>query len=61
MRKILVIKPIEKNKRITDKSLTTMRGKANGVLPMDENIKKIIGRKIKKDILQHTQFSWKMI
>ena len=61
MRKILVIKPIKKGEIITEKYLTAMRGKDNGVLPLNNNLTNIIGKKIKKDIEKNTQFSWVMI
>lgn len=61
MRKILVIKPIKKGEIITEKYLTAMRGKKNGILPLKNNLTNIIGRKIKKDIEKNTQFSWVMI
>jgi len=61
MRKVLVINSISKGSKIDGKKLIAMRGNSNGVLPLEENIKKIIGKKIKKDIKKQAQFSWKMI
>jgi N,N'-diacetyllegionaminate synthase len=61
MRKILVINPILKGQRINKESLTAMRGNAMGILPTEENIKKIIDKKIKLNIKKSSQFSWKMI
>jgi len=61
MRKILVIKPISKGSRIDKNTLTAMRGNINGILPLEENIRKIIGKKIKVNLKKPTQFSWKMI
>jgi len=61
MRKILVVKPTKKGMKISENSLTSMRGNKNGVLPLEENLKKILGRKIKKEITTKTTFSWNMI
>jgi len=61
MRKVLIIKPMKKLDRISFKQLYAMRGNSKGVLPLNENITKIIGKKIKTDIINPTQFSWKMI
>jgi sialic acid synthase SpsE len=61
MRKILVIGPSEKGSKITYNLLRTKRGDPNGILPMEENIKKIIGKKLKKDIPYELQFNWNMI
>jgi sialic acid synthase SpsE len=41
--------------------LLSLRGNKNGILPLSENIKKIIGKTLKKDINENTQFSWKLI
>lgn len=61
MRKILVIQPIKKGTKITPKMLLAMRGDKNGILPLDSNTKKIVGKKINQDILNIKQFSWNMI
>lgn len=61
MRKILVIKPTKKDSIISEKILTSMRGNKNGILPLHENLKKILGKKIKKEIRIKTAFSWDMI
>jgi len=61
MRKILVIGPSKKGSKITYNSLRAKRGNLDGILPMEENIKKIIGKKLKKDILCESQFNWNMI
>jgi len=61
MKKVLVIKPMLKNETIDKKSLVAMRGNSAGILPIEENIKRIIGKKIKKNLIKPTQFSWKMI
>jgi len=61
MRKIIVIKPIKKGTKISQNCLLTMRGTKNGILPLKKNIKKIIGKKAKKNILTIKQFSWDMI
>lgn len=61
MRKILVVKPTKKDAIISENLLTSMRGNKNGVLPLQENLKKILGKKIKKEIRIKTAFSWSMI
>jgi sialic acid synthase SpsE len=61
MKKILVIKPIKKGKIIRKEHLASMRGAKNGLLPLNSNLQKIIGKKIKIDISKNIQFSWKMI
>jgi N,N'-diacetyllegionaminate synthase len=61
MRKILVVKPIKKGTKITKDMLLTLRGNDKGILPLNSNIKKIVGKKIKKDIRSKKQFSWNMV
>ena len=61
MKKILVIKPAMKNTKVTLEYLLALRGNKNGISPLSENIKKILGKKLKKDILKNTQFSWDLI
>jgi len=61
MRKILVLKSIKKNMTIQEKHLTAMRGNKFGVLPLEKNLKKIIGKKIKTTVNKKSQFSWDMI
>jgi len=61
MRKILVIKPTKKGTKITLDKLETMRGNNRGILPLNSNLKKIIGKKINQNIYSVSQFSWNMI
>ncbi len=61
MRKVLVIKPIKKGNKINKDVLVAMRGRKNGILPLESNIRKIIGKRVKKDIKTLEQFSWNMI
>jgi len=61
MKKILVLTPALKDTKITLKHLLSLRGNKNGVSPLSENIKKIIGKKLKKNITKNTQFSWKLV
>lgn len=61
MRKVIVIKPLSKGTRISYEHLSAMRGKKSGILPLDSNIKKILGKKLVKDILTTKEFSWNMI
>ena len=61
MRKILVIKPAQKNTKITKNLLLAKRGNPHGVLPFEENINKILGKKLKREINSESQFNWNMI
>ncbi len=61
MRKVIVIKPVFKGTRISLEHLSAMRGKKSGILPLDSNIKKILGKKLIKNILTTKEFSWDMI
>ncbi len=61
MRKILVLKPAKQNTKVTIDMLDTKRGNTQGVLPLTENIQKILGKKLKKDLKSPTQFSWYML
>ena len=55
MRKILVISPSKKGSKITYNLLRAKRGDLNGILPIEENIIKIIGKKLKKNIITNNQ------
>ena len=46
MKKILVIKPAMKNTKVTLEYLLALRGNKNGISPLSENIKKILGKKL---------------
>lgn len=61
MRKKIVIKPAKKGTSITLNLLDAKRGDKGGILPTKENIRKILGKKLKKGILREKQFSWNMI
>jgi sialic acid synthase SpsE len=61
MRKVLVILPAKKNTKIDSKILVAMRGKKSGILPLEKNLNKIIGKMLKKNINNMTEFSWDMI
>ncbi len=61
MRKILVIKPMMKHTIIKNQHLIPMRGNKSGIPALENNLKKIIGKKIQTNISTNTQFSWKMI
>jgi N,N'-diacetyllegionaminate synthase len=61
MRKVLVISPAKKGTIISSKILVAMRGKKSGILPLEKNIKKIIGKKLQKNIKTIQEFSWDMI
>ena len=60
MKKILVIKPATKGSLITDSMILSLR--ANGsVLPTNNNLEKIIGKKLLKAIHSTKPFTWSMI
>ena len=61
MRKIIVIKPASKGTKISLEHLSAMRGKKTGILPLNSNIKKIIGKKLKINIRKISEFKWNMI
>jgi sialic acid synthase SpsE len=61
MRKILIIKPTKKDTKITLNILSAKRGRNNGVLPLEKNINKILGKKLKHTINSEIQFNWNMI
>ena len=61
MRKILTIKPAKKNSKIVLNLLAAKRGNLRGILPLEHNINKILGKKLTRTILSETQFTWKMI
>ena len=61
MRKIIAIKPISKNKKISKKDLVAMRIDGKGILPTDQNLKRIVDKKIKKNVKKIRKFSWNLI
>lgn len=61
MRKILIILPAKKGTKITPAILKPMCGNTLGVLPLKENVDKILGKKLNRTIKQPSQFSWKII
>ena len=61
MRKMLVINPAKRGTIITKKLLTTKRVNGIGVLPLQINLKKIIGKRLVKNITQERKFSWNLI
>lgn len=61
MRKVIIIKPASKGTKIDLGLLTAMRGKKSGILPLESNIKKILGKKLSKNISTIQEFSWNMI
>lgn len=61
MRKILTIKPAKKNSKIVLNLLAAKRGNIRGILPLEQNINKILGKKLTRTILFETQFTWNMI
>ena len=61
MRKIIAVKPITKGEKITKNLILSMRGNKHGILPTNNNLKKIIGKTVNKNIVKPTQFSWNLI
>jgi len=61
MRKVIILKPIKKGMLVTSNHIVAMRGNKNGVLPTEQNIKKILGRRVSQDLNELTQFSWNLI
>ena len=61
MRKVLVISPANKDTIIRKNILSAVRGNGKGILPLEKNIKKILGKKLSKNIHTKIQFSWDMI
>lgn len=61
MRKILVIRPVKKDSKITIDLLSAKRSSGFGVLPLETNIKKLVGKKINRTINSPTPFHWSMI
>ena len=61
MRKMLVINPAKHGTIITKKLLTTKRVNGNGVLPLQVNLNKIIGKRLVKNISRERKFSWNLI
>ena len=61
MRKMLVINPAKRGTIITKKLLTTKRVNGNGILPLQVNLKKIIGKRLVKNIALERKFSWNLI
>ena len=60
MRKYIVMMPQKAGAVIEENMLKAMRT-GNGILPIEKNLKKIIGKKLNKDIEEITPLSWGMI
>ena len=60
MRKYLVITPQEKDQIINEGMLRAMRT-GQGILPIDQNLKKIIGKKLRIKISEPSILKWEMI
>ena len=60
MKKILVIQASKKNTKITKSMLLALRANGN-VLPTENNMKKIIGKKLLRNIPKTSPFNWSMI
>lgn len=60
MRKYLVMTPQKAGTVIKENMLKAMRT-GKGILPVDKNLRKIIGKKLKRDIKEITPLGWDMI
>ena len=60
MKKTLVIQAAKKNTKITKSMLSALRSNGN-VLPTENNVKKIIGKKLLQNIPETSPFNWSMI
>jgi len=60
MKKYLVLRPQKAGTILTEDSFETMRT-GEGILPIDENLTKILGKKLKLDIRELVPFKWEMI
>ena len=61
MMKFLVIKSAKAGTTIGYKHLRAMRTGGEGILALDENLEKIVGRELKKTIDKPRAFTWNMI
>ena len=61
MRKILVINPAKQGTTITRNLLSAKRGDGKGILPLQKNLNKIIGKKLLRNISRERKFSWELI
>ncbi|KFM20113.1 Pseudaminic acid synthase protein [Marine Group I thaumarchaeote SCGC AAA799-P11] len=61
MRKILVINPAKKDTIISRKLLSAKRGDGKGILPLQKNVNKILGKKLVKNVYQERKFTWDLI
>ena len=61
MKKNLVINPAKQGTVITKNMLSAKRGDGKGILPLQKNLEKIIGKKLLKNIYQERKFTWDLI
>lgn len=61
MKKYIVIRPAKAGTEVTRELLTGMRTGGVGVEPLDRNIDRILGKRLKKDVFELKTFSWDMI
>ena len=60
MRKFLVMKPQKAGTTIKEDMLLAMRT-GSGILPVDKNLKQILGKKLKDDVVELMPLEWNMI
>ena len=61
MKKILIVKPAKKSTIISTSILAAKRADGKGVLPLQNNLDKILGKKLLKNIKEEVKFSWNLI
>ena len=61
MKKMIIVKPSKKGTIISHKMLGAKRTGGKGILPLQNNLDKIIGKKLLVNINQETEFSWNLI
>lgn len=61
MKKKIVISPAKKGTTLKMDLLNAKRSNTKGILPTEANLKKILGKRLSKDITKERQFSWNMI
>lgn len=61
MKKMLIINPAKRGTVITRNLLSAKRGDGKGIIPLEKNLNKIIGKKLLRNIYRERKFSWNLI
>jgi len=61
MRKILVINPAKQGTTITRNLISAKRGDGKGILPLQKNLNKIIGKRLLRNVYRERKFTWDLI